>query len=113
VGIVLPNGNVRSPDVTYVCLEKLPNGEAPVEFGQVVPDLVVEVLSPSDSARRIGQKIGEYFECGVPLVWLVDPARKSVTAYRSLSETEQFSAAHTITAEPVLPGFSVPVARFF
>lgn len=113
VGIVLPNENVRSPDVTYVRLEKLPNGESPETFGHVVPDLAVEVLSPGDSARRIGQKIGEYFECGVPLVWLVDPRRKTVTVYRSLSQTEQLSSADTITAEPILPGFSAPVSKFF
>ena len=52
----------------------------------------------------------------IPLIvawWLVDPARQTVTIYRSLTETEQLTATDTITAEPVLPGFSVPVSRFF
>ena len=113
VGISFPNGNVRSPDVTYVSLAKLPGGRSPDGFGEVIPDLAVEVLSPSDSLRELGKKIGEFLENGVPLVWLVDPKRQTVTVYRSLSQTEQFRVSDTISAEPVLPGFSVQVSRFF
>ena len=75
--------------------------------------MAVKVLSPSDSLKELGRKIGEYLENGVPLVWLVDPAQKTVTVYRSLSQTEQLDSNDTITAEPVLPGFSVQVRRFF
>ena len=113
VGIAFPNGNVRSPDVTYVSRAKLPGGESPERFGEVIPDLAVEVLSPSDSLKELGRKIGEFLENGVPIVWLVDPARQTVTIYRSLTETQQLTSKDTITAEPVLPGFSVPVQRFF
>ena len=113
LGISFPNGNLRSPDVTFVSYEKLPAGESPEGFGQFIPDLAVEVLSPHDSLRHIGQKIGEFLESGVPLVWLVDPSRKTVTVYRSLSQTEQLSSVDILTAEPVLPGFSCLVSRFF
>jgi Uma2 family endonuclease len=113
VGIALPNGNVRSPDVTYVSTTKLPEGRSPETFGEVIPDLAVEVLSPSDSLKELGRKIGEFLENGVPIVWLVDPGRQTVTIYRSLSETQQLTSKDTITAEPVLPGFSVSISRFF
>ena len=113
VGIAFPNGNVRSPDVTYVSLGKLPGGVSPDTFGEIIPDLAVEVLSPSDSLRELGRKIGEFLDNGVPLVWLVDPARQTVTIYRSLTETQQLAVDDTITAEPILPDFSVPVRRFF
>jgi Uma2 family endonuclease len=99
--------------VTYVCNEKLPNGESPDSFGELVPDLAVEVLSPNDSLTEVGRKIGEFLQCGVPIVWLVDPVRKTVTAYRSLSEIQQYSSEDWITAEPILPGFSCMVSRFF
>ncbi|HEX5000730.1 MAG TPA: Uma2 family endonuclease [Terriglobia bacterium] len=69
--------------------------------------------APSDSLTEVGRKIGEYFEHGVPLVWLVDPRRQTVTIYRSLTDTEQRSIDDIITAEPVLPGFSVPIRLFF
>jgi len=112
-GIVLPDGNVRCPDVSFVRNEKLPGGESPETFGELVPDFVVEVLSPNDSLKEVGRKIGEYLEYGVPLVWVVDPKRKTVTAYRSLSATVQYTADDTITAEPILPGFSCTVSKFF
>jgi Uma2 family endonuclease len=113
LGIAFPNGNLRSPDVTFVSYEKLPPEQCPEGFGEFIPDLAVEVLSPYDSLKQVGQKIGEFLECGVPLVWLGDPSRKTVTVYRSLSDTEQLGAGDVITAEPVLPGFSCPVSRFF
>jgi Putative restriction endonuclease len=65
-----------------------------------------------DQLTRDWTKIGEFLECGVPLVWLVDPARETVTVYRSLSQTEQYGLQNTIHGEPVLPGFSCPVIRF-
>lgn len=112
-GYQLPSGNVRSPDVSFVKSEKLPGGQPPVGYGQLVPDIAIEVLSPGDSMRQIADKVGEYIECGVPLVWVVDPERKTVTAYRSLTDTQRFTADDIITMEPVLPGFSCRVSEFF
>jgi Uma2 family endonuclease len=113
LGVVLPNRNLRSPDVTLVRAEKLPDGKLPQAFADVVPDLAVEVLSPSNGPGYIATKIGEFLECGVTMVWVVDPERETVTVYRSLSQTEQYSADDTITAEPLLPGFSCLVSRLF
>ena len=113
VGIQLPDGNLRSPDVTFVRMEKLPGGESPGTYGVLVPDLAVEVLSPNDSAREVAEKICEYLQCGVPQVWLVNPEERSVTIRRSLSDTQRLTGDDTITADPVLPGFSCRVAKFF
>jgi Uma2 family endonuclease len=113
VGIQLPDGNVRSPDVCFVRTEKLPGGESPETFGELVPDLVVEVLSPTDNPRLVADKIGEYIQCGVPPVWLVDPKQKTVTVFRSLTDARQLTSTETITGEPILPGFTCKIARFF
>jgi Uma2 family endonuclease len=113
VGIWLSDGNLRSPDVTFVRNEKFPEGKSPDTFGEFVPDLAVEVLSPRDSMRQVAAKIGEFLDCGIGLVWLVDPANETVTIYRSLSDTEQLSRGDTIGGGGVLPGFTSPVARFF
>jgi len=78
-----------------------------------VPDLAVEVLSPGDRPRHVANKIGEFLECGVPLVWVVDPKARTVTAYHSFSQIQQFTAEDMISAEPILPGFSCLVSRFF
>lgn len=113
VGIIPPNGNLRSPDVSFIRTERLPEGETPEDFGKVIPDLVVEVLSPNDRMRQVADKIGEFLDCGVGLIWLVDPESRSVTVYRSLSNTEHLEADQTITADTILPGFSAKVSEFF
>jgi putative restriction endonuclease len=59
LGVVFKNGDLRSPDLTFIRNEKIPAGDAQKRFLEVVPDLVVEVLSPSDSMRFVGYKIGE------------------------------------------------------
>jgi Uma2 family endonuclease len=113
VGLIFPNGNLRSPDVSFVRMEKLPEAKSPVTFGKLVPDFAVEVLSPDDRPRLVADKIGEFLESGVLLVWVVDPKTQTVTAYRSLSNIQQFTSTDTISAEPVLPGFTCLVSRFF
>ena len=113
LGIVFPNGNLRSPDVTFVRNEKVPVGEAAERFLEAVPDLVVEVLSPGDHMRHVADKIGEFLECGVPLVWLVDPQQETVTVYRSLTDTRQLQGDDLIEGNSVLPGFTAKVSDFF
>lgn len=113
LGVWLSNGNLRSPDVTYVRNEKLPKEEDQYKFAEFLPDLAVEVLSPGDRPGFVLEKIGEFLENGVPIVWLVNPAHKTVTEYRSLSEIKQYTGDDVISAEPVLPGFSCSIARFF
>jgi Uma2 family endonuclease len=113
VGLIFPTGNLRSPDVCFVRMEQLPDGKSPITFGRIVPDLAVEVLPPGDRPRQVAGKIGEYLECGVLLVWVVDPKTQTVTAYQSLSNIQQFTPTDTISAEPILPGFTCPVSRFF
>jgi Uma2 family endonuclease len=113
VGIHLPTGNVRSPDTCFVRHEKLPGGRSPVDYGHVVPDLVVEVLSPGDNPRHIAKKVDEYLACGVPLVWLVDPERRTVTVHRPDQDVVVRGGDDEVTAEPVLPGFACRVSEFF
>src|SRR6185369_1718391 len=113
VGIQLPTGNVRSPDVTFVGNAKLPGGRSPVDYGKLVPDLIVEVLSPADTDAAIGGKLDEYRACGVPIVWVVDPARKCVSVHRADEPVAEYASDDVLTAEPVLPGFSCRVSQFF
>lgn len=113
VGFILPNGNLRSPDVSFVRSENLPGGKSPAGFGKMIPDLVIEVLSPGDVPRDVADKIGDYLGAGVPVVWLADPASESVTVYRSLTETAVFHSEQSLSAEPVLPGFTCRVAAIF
>jgi Uma2 family endonuclease len=74
---------------------------------------VVEVLSPSDSRRRVAEKVAEYLASGSRLVWVVDPEDRNVTVYREATEGRPLWEDATITGEDVLPGFACRVAEFF
>ncbi len=74
-GFRLPSKNVRSPDVSFVASGRFPDDKPPVDFGSVAPDLAVEVLSPHDRPRHVLDKVGEYLEAGVRLIWVIDPQR--------------------------------------
>lgn len=77
------------------------------------PVLAVEILSPSDSLERVEDKIDTYLECGVPLVWIVNPNRRTVTVHRPGEEPALFNVKQQLSGEPQLPGFLVAVAEIF
>jgi Uma2 family endonuclease len=77
------------------------------------PILAVEMLSPSDRLEDVQEKITEYLRCGVKLVWIVDPRFETITVHRPDAEPVLFNRLQTISADPELPGFSVPVAEVF
>jgi Uma2 family endonuclease len=79
----------------------------------VAPELIVEILSPDDRWSEVKQKLKEYFAIGVQLVWVADPADKTIYAYRSLTDVREFTEKDTLTGDEVLPGFSVLVADLF
>jgi len=95
---------VRAPDVAFVSKARLPNGD-PDGYARFVPDLVVEVLSPSDRAGKVGEKVRDWLAAGVRLVWVVDPRKQSVRVYREDGSETMITGDQTLDAEPVLPGF--------
>ena len=104
---------IRGADVAFLSSERYARCGAKRGFLDVAPDLVVEVLSASESRASIEEKLGEYFSCGVRLVWVADPVRTRVRAYRSLEDARDFGARDLLPGDDVLPGFSVPVSRLF
>src|SRR5579883_516469 len=77
------------------------------------PVLAAEVLSPNDKHRDVVEAVEEYLECGVRLVWVVDPYTETVTAHRPGREPELFTRSDELTGDPVLPGFRCRVAEIF
>lgn len=78
-----------------------------------VPTLVVEILSPNDTVEQVEEKVADYLDAGVSLVWIVHPRFQTVTVHRPDSEPVLFNRHQDITAEPHLPGFKVRVADYF
>ncbi|ACT94200.1 protein of unknown function DUF820 [Dyadobacter fermentans DSM 18053] len=108
-GFTLPNGAVRSPDISWVSPERLINldEEEREKFAHVCPDFVVEIRSKSDSKQYVLEKMTEYIQNGTRLGWMVDRFDRKVYVFRedgSVS-TEDFDAV--LSGENVLPGLTV------
>lgn len=100
--------SVRGPDISYWSKSRLK--DVPVGYIEVAPDLLVEVLSPSNTSAQIREKLDEYFARGVRLVWVVAPEDRTLTVYRVPEEGRLLHESATITGEDVLPGFSCRVS---
>jgi Uma2 family endonuclease len=98
-------GSVRIPDVAFVSWKRLPAGSVPHQpVPQLAPDLVVEILSRSNTAGEMDGKRYEYFRAGVEAVWIVDPERKQVTVYTGPESHVVHGPGDTLDSQPVLAG---------
>lgn len=104
---------VRAPDVAFISRSRLPPPEETVSFGHLAPDLAVEIVSPSNTAVGILDKVEDYLDAGTRLVWVVEARRRSITVYRSRNESRQLQEDDELAGYDVLPGFSVRVAEVF
>jgi Uma2 family endonuclease len=105
---------VRRADAAFISLDRLTVAQATAEgHCTVCPDLVVEVVSPNDLAWEVNQKRTEWLAAGAKLVWIIDPEDRTIHAYKGNVSVTLFRATDTLTAEPVLAGFSCPVADLF
>ena len=104
---------VREPDIAYFSRERLPLDADVPGYAEIPPDLVVEVVSPSDSVREIAGKANMWINAGVQLVWVLWPETQMVEVYRPGQPVVTLVENDTLTAEGVLPQFNVPVSDIF
>jgi Uma2 family endonuclease len=104
---------VRVPDVAFVRTERLPPADEWIGLSRVIPDLVCEVVSPSDRPGQVTAKVAFYLERGVPMVWVLRPRPRSVTVHRPGAEPRVLGEGDVLDGEDLLPGFSLPVADVF
>ena len=103
---------VRGADVLFISHEHLAQA-TPDDFLDVAPELVVEILSPTDRRGEVEKKLREYFDIGVIVVLVVDPDKRTISVYRSLSEVWELAVGDVLTVADILPGFSASVADLF
>lgn len=106
----------RRPDVAFVSYNRWPKGKPSKRTENawhVVPNLTVEVISPTDGAEEVMEKIQEYFQAGVELVWVVYPSLQLWTVYESLTRCRILAVADELDGGAVLPGFRLPLGAFF
>jgi Uma2 family endonuclease len=107
-------GRVRIPDVAFTSWDRMPGRKRPPEpIPDLCPDLAVEVLSASNTVKEMELKREDYFKAGVRLVWEVDPNDRAIAVYTSPTDVTDLTAADTLTGDPVLPGFTLPLAELF
>jgi Uma2 family endonuclease len=107
-------GRVRLPDVSFVSWDKLPDRELPAEpIADIVPDLVVEVLSESNTRHEMENKRREYFRGDARLVWEVDPDTQSARVYTDPDIFEEIGPDGALDGGEVLPGFALPLQQLF
>ena len=110
-GFVLPNKSkdVRAPDAAFVRADRL--RQVPTSYVEVVPDLMVEVRSPTDSLTQLREKIQSFFAVGTQVGILVNPKSRSVEVYRPRQEVPQvLRDGDVLTVPELLPGWSVAIA---
>lgn len=100
-------------DVVYVSAEVAARNPDDTTLIDGVPVLAVEILSPNNTVEEIDEKLDQYLEAGVLLVWIVDTRDRTVTIYRPGQEPEFVNARQELNGEPELPGFRVRVADLF
>lgn len=108
----LPNGALRSPDVSWVRRsqwESLSDKEQE-QFPPLCPDVVMELRSPSDSLTALKSKMEEYIQQGAELGWLLDPSDRRIYVYRRGVAFEILEDPDVISGEPTLPGFVLALA---
>jgi Uma2 family endonuclease len=105
---------VRAPAAAFISRERLGEGRPPKKFWPLAPDLAVEVVSPSESAEQVQERLQDWFAAGVRAVWMLCPGTASVHAYRSPSEVRIFQRSEVLTGgDDLLPGFSCAVSDLF
>lgn len=100
---------VRGPDIAFIGSARLPDPR-PVGYPALAPDLVVEVLSPTDRAGEVLGKVADWLNAGTRLVWVIDPERRQALAYRAEGSLALVTADESLDGEDVVPGFSCPLA---
>ena len=106
-------GIVRAPDVAFVSSERVPPQGMTDRFWEVAPDVAVEIVSPSNTVSAMQRKALEYLDSGARLVWVVDPAERTVTVHRGPDDIRILAGGDTLEGGDALAGFSLVLGDLF
>ena len=102
---------VRAPDAAFVSSDRLRGEETPDGFPELAPDLVVEVVSPSDTDHQVHEKVNDWLRAGVRMAWVIYPANRSANVFRSPEDFSTLTEDDFLDGEEVVPGFSCRVGN--
>lgn len=104
---------IREPDIAFFSVDKMPFGDDSEGYADVIPDLVIEVVSPSDTWQSVHDKAIMWQQFGVRLVWVAFPDERVVDVYPADGEVVTLGANAVLDGGGVLPGFSCRVSEIF
>lgn len=96
---------LRGPDIAVVGRERLAQIPDRRRYSDVPPDIVVQIVSPSEPGPTLARKVGQYLRAGVRAVWVIDPEQGTWTRHASAPPIQQRHGDDALIEEPVLPGF--------
>jgi len=102
---------VRGMDIAFISYQRQPI--LPKGYLTIAPELIIEIVSPSDRWRDVEDKIEEYFAIGVTRVWVVDPESQTVRIYQSALAYVKLNRRDTVRGEGILEDFLLPLEQLF
>ena len=108
--VMLTAIQMRRPDIAYFTKAQIQRGR---NGEDVLPGFVVEILSETDQAYRVEEKLTEYFKAGVQVVWNIIPEQEVVYVYTSRRQVVICLEDDICSAAPVLPDFTISVNELF
>ena len=105
--------HVRAPDVAFISRARLERTGSNEGFWPGAPDLVVEVVSPSDTYAEVEDKVFDWLEAGCHMVVVVNARKRAVTVYRSLSQVAVLGINDVLEGGDVVPGWQLPISELF
>jgi Uma2 family endonuclease len=114
-GFTLPNGAMRSPDVSWIQLDRWNalTAAQQASFAPICPDFVIELRSDSDTLKGLQEKMREYIENGVALGLFIDRKNKNVYCYRANGSVGVLSNPQVVSCDPELPGLTLQMAKIW
>ncbi|HZO88973.1 MAG TPA: Uma2 family endonuclease [Chthonomonadaceae bacterium] len=112
-GFRMVDGNIRSPDVSFTLKSRLPQGRPNKGFGNLAPDLCIEIISDSEDRADMERKVGEYFTAGAQQVWHLFPETQTARVFTAPAAFTDYAPTDTLDGGDLLPGFRCRVAELF
>ena len=103
----------RVPDLAVLLAARIPPGAEPRTKWFIVPDIAIEVISPTDLVYKVREKLNDYLDAGVKQVWQVTPEDQTITIYRSHTDIIAFPDDSELVCEDLLPGFRCRLSDIF
>jgi Uma2 family endonuclease len=104
---------VRVPDIAFIRRDRLRRRDRREACWPGAPDLAVEVLSPNDTPSEVDEKVSAWLDAGAAMVWVVNPAARSVTVSRRSAPIQTLTEQDELDGQDVVPGFRCRVSEIF